>query len=126
MYRRDDALAAGGYDETMAGFQDWDLWLKLGLRGRLANFPEYLLYYQIWPGSGSLLQSRQNVASARTIVRRYRRRYRHFPLAYTMAMLYSAYAQLPLPARRASYAFLSRMKKATFAANASPSPNREL
>ena len=30
LYRRESALGTGGYDETLAGFQDWDLWLKLG------------------------------------------------------------------------------------------------
>jgi glycosyltransferase involved in cell wall biosynthesis len=39
MFRRDIALSLGGYDESKAVkyMDDWDLWLKLGTKGKLAN-----------------------------------------------------------------------------------------
>jgi glycosyltransferase involved in cell wall biosynthesis len=114
LYRRETALAVGGYDETLAGFQDWDLWLKLGKAGKLYNFPDYLLCYRIWQGSGSFHQSKGNTESALRITRRHRHDYGGFPLALTLALLYHAYAHLPVGAQRASYSFLSRLKKAIF------------
>lgn len=118
MYRRTTALAAGGYDASLAGFQDWDLWLKLGERGRLYNFPEYFLCYRIWEGSGSLQVMNRNTSSALRIIRRHRHAYPGYSAAYPLALLYHAYAHVPLPAQRISYSFLSRLKKVAFASAA--------
>ena len=114
LYRRESALQVGGYDESLAGFQDWDLWLKLGSVGKLYNFPEHLVCYRVWHGSGSFHQVKRNTASALRITRRHRNVYPGFPTAYTMTMLYHGYAHLPVPVQRASYSFLSRLKKAAF------------
>jgi glycosyltransferase involved in cell wall biosynthesis len=114
MYRREAALRVGGYGETLAGFQDWDLWLKLGKIGKLYNFPEYFLHYRVWQGSGSFHQSKRNTASALRITRRHRRDYAGFVLAFPMALLYHGYAHLPLGVQRLSYSSLSRLKKAVF------------
>jgi glycosyltransferase involved in cell wall biosynthesis len=114
LYRRESALQTGGYDETLAGFQDWDLWLKLGKIGKLYNFPEYFLEYRVWQGSGSFQQSKRNTQSAIRITRRYRREYAGFPIAFPMALLYHAYAYLPVGVQRITYSFLSRLKKVIF------------
>jgi O-antigen biosynthesis protein len=114
MYRRQAALDCGGYDETLAGFQDWDLCLKLGKMGRLYNFPEYLLCYRVWQGSGSFHQIEKNTESALRITRRYRNDYPGFPLAYAMTLLYHGYAHLPVGIQQVSYSFLSRLKKVIF------------
>jgi len=114
LYRRESALRTGGYDETLAGFQDWDLWLKLGKQGKLYNFPEYFLNYRVWQGSGSFHQSKGNTASALLITRRYRQDYAGFAIAFPMALLYHAYAHMPVGFQRVSYSSLSRLKKAVF------------
>ena len=114
LFRRAAALQVGGYDESLAGFQDWDLWLKLGKVGKLYNFTEYFLYYRIWQGSGSFHQSKGNTASALRIIRRHRQDYPGFSAAYAMTMLYYGYARLPAGVRRVSYSMLSRMKKLLF------------
>jgi len=121
LYRREAALKVGGYDETLAGFQDWDLWLKLGKLGKLYNFPDYLLNYRIWPGSGSLQQSKRNTESALRITRRHRRDYAGYRVAVTMAMFYHGYAHLPLGVQKFSYSFLSRLKKSVFSHRPAPS-----
>jgi glycosyltransferase involved in cell wall biosynthesis len=115
MYRRAAALDCGGYDATLAGFQDWDFWLKLGSKGRLYNFPEYLAYYRIWQGSGSFHQIKSNTRSAMRITRRHRASYPGFAVAYGMTLMYHAYAHLPANVQGVSYSFLSRLKKAVFA-----------
>lgn len=121
LYRREAALKVGGYDETLAGFQDWDLWLKLGKIGKLYNFPDYLLNYRIWPGSGSLQQSKRNTESALRITRRHRLDYAGYRVAVTMAMFYHGYAHLPLGVQKFSYSFLSRLKKSVFSHRPAPS-----
>jgi glycosyltransferase involved in cell wall biosynthesis len=124
MYRRSSALQVGGYDEGLAGFQDWDLWLKLGSVGKLYNFPAHLVCYRVWHGSGSFHQAKKNTESALRIIKRHRNAYPGFGVAYTMTMMYHGYAHLPAPVQRATYSFLSRMKKAVFAApTAAPAPS---
>jgi glycosyltransferase involved in cell wall biosynthesis len=114
LYRCQPALQMGGYDQTLDGFQDWDLWLRLGKRGKLYNFPDYFLYYRVWRGSGSFQQSKRNTESAMQITRRHRRDYAGFPAAFTLALLYHGYAHLPVGVQRVSYSSLSRLKKAIF------------
>lgn len=111
VYRRDAALEVGLYDETLAGFQDWDFFLKLGQTGKLHNFPEYFLAYQIWPGNGSFEAQKLNTESAVRIVRRHAGRYRGHTPALILAWMYYAYARLPLFLRKSTFPMLSRMKK---------------
>lgn len=115
VYRKEAALALGGYDESLAGFQDWDFWLRLGRRAKLYNLPEYLVCYQLWEGGGSFFAQRANTQSALRIVRRHRSAYPGFVPAFTMALLYYGFARLPLPLRRLAYEPLSRLKKVLFA-----------
>jgi GT2 family glycosyltransferase len=46
MYRRDAALALGGYDESIVGSYDYDLWLRLTARGRLLSVPVVCTRYR--------------------------------------------------------------------------------
>lgn len=114
MYRLEAARQVGFYDESLAGFQDWDLFLKLGRNGKLRNFPVHWLYYQIWEGGGSFQAQRGNTLSAVRIVRRHGAHYRGYPVALTMAMLYYAYARLPVGIKKVTFSSLSRLKKAFF------------
>lgn len=122
VYRREAAVRCGGYDESLAGFQDWDLWLRLGRQGELYNLPRYLVCYQLWEGGGSFQAQRGNTESALRIVRRHRRHYPHFPLALAMALFYYGFARTPLWVRRLAYEPLSRLKKSAFAGRTSGGP----
>lgn len=114
MFRRVVDGAPLRYDDSLPGFQDWDLWLKLGKAGKLYNFPEYLTYYQVWEGGGTFHQQKGNTKSAAWIVWRHRGAYRGFTGAMCMALLYYSYAHLPLWVRRLSYTSMARMKRTIF------------
>ncbi|THD42141.1 MAG: glycosyltransferase [Bradyrhizobium sp.] len=43
-------LDVGGYRAAVAGAEDYDLWLRLAERTRLANLPDILLHYREHPG----------------------------------------------------------------------------
>ncbi|MEZ5404557.1 MAG: glycosyltransferase [Bryobacteraceae bacterium] len=120
MYRRAAIEQCGLYDESLAGFQDWDVWLKLGRAGKLYNWPEYTTYYQLWEGGGSFHAQRRNTESAIAIVKRHGPYYRGYPVALAMAYSYYAYARLPIGFRRATYYSLSRAKKAFFGGKQAP------
>lgn len=53
MFRRDVVLAAGGYHAAFRHCEDYDLWLRLAHRTRMANLPERLLSYRRSPGQVS-------------------------------------------------------------------------
>lgn len=47
MFRREVALAAGGFTSDGDDFaEDYDLWLRMGLYGRFYNFPEVFVRYR--------------------------------------------------------------------------------
>jgi len=115
LYRREAAERAGLYDETLPGFQDWDLFLKLGHLGKLYNFREHFLAYQIWHGGGSFESQKRNTESSVRIVQKHRKDYRGYLLAVTMAWAYYGYARLPIGLRRRTFSTLTRMKKLVFA-----------
>jgi glycosyltransferase involved in cell wall biosynthesis len=53
MMRRDAILAVGGYRRPYTHCEDYDLWLRLLERTRLANLPDRLLLYRRSPGQVS-------------------------------------------------------------------------
>ncbi|HTB12885.1 MAG TPA: glycosyltransferase family 2 protein [Bryobacteraceae bacterium] len=120
MFRRAAGKAIGFYDESLAGFQDWDLWLRLGRVGKLYNFPEVFTRYTLWSGGGSFQQQRRNALSALKIVLRHRNEYAGFTGAFAFVMLHFAYAHLPSVVRKSSFSFLSRLKKTLFAGRTRP------
>ena len=55
LVRRELVLAAGGFDESLATCEDWDLWLRLARMGaRFRAIPERLARYHVHPGTASL------------------------------------------------------------------------
>jgi glycosyltransferase involved in cell wall biosynthesis len=47
LFRTEPVMALGGYDEALTTAQDYDLWCRLGDRGKLANLPEVLVQRRI-------------------------------------------------------------------------------
>lgn len=115
MFRRSLGEGIGYYDESLAGFQDWDIWLRFGRLGKLYNFPEVFARYTLWSGGGSFQQQRKNLLSAVKIVFRHRPGYRGFPRALALVLMHLAYAHLPASVRKSSFSFLALQKKAIFA-----------
>jgi len=115
MFRRSLGEGFGYYDESLAGYQDWDIWLRFGRLGKLYNFPEVFTRYTIWSSGGSFQQQRKNALSALKIVFRHRIEYRGFTGAVALALMHLAYAHLPAGIRKSTFSFLSQRKKAIFA-----------
>ena len=54
LVRRSAVAAVGGFDETLGGHADWDLWLRLAAEGHPASYVDRrLVYYRIHGGSMS-------------------------------------------------------------------------
>lgn len=65
----------GGYDETFAPLEDYDLWCKLGQQGELANLPEEMTAYRSHAGNITKSRRRQAFVLSLAIVERYRNTY---------------------------------------------------
>lgn len=63
MLRAAALAAVGGYREAYARAQDYDLWLRLSERYELANLPDPLLYYRVYPGQVSVRHLEQQILS---------------------------------------------------------------
>src|SRR3989344_2599957 len=86
MFRREAALKAGGYDENLNIGEDYDLWLRLGVVGKMANLKEDLLKYRVHGGNITLRRIealKNNIA----IIKKYKDRYPNYYLAYARRWL---------------------------------------
>lgn len=74
MFRRSELVKIGGYRSVFRHAEDFDLWLRLAERGRLANLPEILLRYRVHPGQVSFVEIEQQELSAAAAVHAARER----------------------------------------------------
>jgi glycosyltransferase involved in cell wall biosynthesis len=58
MFRRDDALAIGGYNDATFPAEDYDLWCRLAARGRIANLSQAVVFYRV-RSSGSITSNKR-------------------------------------------------------------------
>jgi glycosyltransferase involved in cell wall biosynthesis len=63
---------AGGFDEGLAHFEDWDLWLRLADGGRAAACPDVLMAYVQHEGSMLLTDKRGLVAQFERLAEKHR------------------------------------------------------
>lgn len=114
MFRRNAAEIMGFYDDTLQGYQDWDLWLKIMKRWEIANLSEYFTTYRVWDGGGSSRNVQNNAWSEFRIINRHRGYYPHYSSALVASTLYLCFALLPKNARKKSYQVMSKIKKRLF------------
>lgn len=114
MFRRNVAKEIGFYDESLPEFADWDFWLKMGLRGKLYNFPEYFVRYQMWDIGSSFAKQKGTAYSTLQIVPRYKSKYPHYKRAILLAYTYRTYTFLPNFIKKFSNPILSKLKKFLF------------
>jgi hypothetical protein len=73
-FRRREVLEAGGYDEDFAVAQDYDLWCRLALTGRLANLHRVALHRREHPKAIGANQAALQLQSRDRIRARYQER----------------------------------------------------
>lgn len=75
MYRRKAVMSFGGYDKSLERSKDWDLFLKLGLIGKLANLPDNTVFlYEKRQIDSKLKDSKFKLK----IIWRHKKEYPHF------------------------------------------------
>jgi glycosyltransferase involved in cell wall biosynthesis len=113
MFLRDLAREVGGYG-NFKNAEDWELWLKLGARGKFYNFQEYFVRYLSTEQSKTFLFKRSQSKEILTIIKAHKKEYPHFFAAYCLNFLQYCFSLLPLGIRTALYNTLSKAKRGMF------------
>ncbi|MCH7759750.1 glycosyltransferase, partial [Patescibacteria group bacterium] len=84
MFRRGIAAAVGGYDENLPRGKDYDLWLKLAQKGKIAVLPDYFLKYReaTFEQINLVKQRYEDAKWTLVVMRRHRRKFPHSFLPY--------------------------------------------
>jgi glycosyltransferase involved in cell wall biosynthesis len=113
MFRRDVALAVGGYGD-FRNAEDWDLWLRMGARGKFHNLSDYFVRYLMTEESKTFVFKRSQSSEILKIVTAHRREYPNFLAAYSLNFAQYIYSLLPLGVRRIFHNVLSKLKRGLF------------
>ncbi len=113
MFRKAVADAVGGYSK-LSYAEDWDLWLKMGMKGKLHNIGEYFTMYTIAGQNKSLLHQGGQIRTTLQIIKAHRNEYPFFFPAYLLNFCALLYSFLPFPLRKKLHAPLSHFKRKVF------------
>jgi glycosyltransferase involved in cell wall biosynthesis len=101
LFRTGAVRSLGGYSEEQRHrhVEDYELWLRLGAIGKLANLPLYAVRFALAPGTLSSRNKIEQFKKDIALVRAYRGRYPHALFAliygYLRFLAYRLYALLP-------------------------------
>lgn len=82
MFDRESALDVGGYRENFLVGEDYDLFLRLGLKGKLININDFLIKYRIHSQNECAQKKLQALKNNLQIIKQYKNKYPNFYLAY--------------------------------------------
>lgn len=89
MFKKDVALGLGGYGESKEVYhiEDYDLWLKLGTKGKLANLPIYGVQFTLRAGSISSTNKTIQFKRIISLIKKYKKFYPNYDLALLRSVL---------------------------------------
>ncbi|MDE1969958.1 MAG: glycosyltransferase family 2 protein [Patescibacteria group bacterium] len=89
MFRSDIVRALRGYreDEETRHIEDYELWLRMGTKGKLHNLPLFSVRFMMRRGAISARYKPVQLYHALRIISRYRVYYRFYPLAWLFALV---------------------------------------
>lgn len=89
MFRKDAVMQAGGYSEdtSVRHVEDYDLWLRLGGLGDLANLPIYGVKFTVSSGSISAKNMLDQYAKNIALIKEYRHDYPRYHAGLAVARL---------------------------------------
>lgn len=111
LFRRSAGEEVGWYDESTRYAGDRDFWLKMGLAGKLRNFPEYFSYYTMSGENTSITKIQLHLRASLTIMKRYRREYPSYAIALLFNQAQYLYASLPRFVRQPIHLAMVRLKR---------------
>jgi glycosyltransferase involved in cell wall biosynthesis len=109
--RADAVRRVGVFDEALMFNEDWDFFLKLGLIGKLYNFPEYFSYYTLTGRNRSAVDLRVHTGYGFKVLMRYRGKYPGFSKSFALHCSQWLWSLVPFSLRERFHPALSRLKK---------------
>jgi glycosyltransferase involved in cell wall biosynthesis len=113
VFRRAEALSVGGYGKWSYA-EDWELWLKLGTRGRVYNFPRYFTSYLFNNQNKSFVFQRIQTRTILSFLWLHRRDYPNFFFGFVLNIMQYVFSWTPLFLRKIIHPFLSYWKRKSF------------
>lgn len=114
LFRFAVAKQVGLYDDTLRYSADRDFWLKIGLLGKLYNFPEYFAYYLMSGQNTSIVKMKEHLQSSLMVMRRYKNNYPNYWLALIVNRLQHLYAFMPSFVKKFLHLTLFKIKRMIF------------
>ncbi len=111
VFRLAAAQQVGWYEEEINQAGDRDFWLKMGLIGKLYNFPEYFANYTMSGGNISIYNIRPHLKASLTFMKRYKGKYPHYYPALLFNLMQYGYAFLPILIRGKVHPWVARLKR---------------
>lgn len=87
VYRKDKVFESGNYDETLPIWEDYDLWLKLGLKGKFANLDMFGATYRKHHNQSDSNKKLIALRTQRILIEKYKQNYKHYKSAICVHLL---------------------------------------
>ncbi|PIR72626.1 MAG: glycosyltransferase family 2 protein [Candidatus Nealsonbacteria bacterium CG10_big_fil_rev_8_21_14_0_10_36_24] len=113
MFRTNIFRGVGGYGNWEFA-EDWELWLKLGTKGKLYNLPEHSVAYLLAGQNKSFIHQRKQAKTILKFISKYKRKYPRFLLAYLLNASIYIYSFLPWWLKKKLHPALSKIKRSSF------------
>lgn len=105
VFKKSILAETGFYDEKFTDAEDWEMWLRIGLRGKFYNLPTYSIL-RFYGSRGVSIKNRVNMARTRMmIIRKYKQNYPHYHKAYLFNLLQKIYSLSPYNRKINDYLF---------------------
>jgi glycosyltransferase involved in cell wall biosynthesis len=75
LIRKEALDNVGWYDENIPIWEDYELWLRIGLNYQLRNIPEFFTGYRVHEGNISNLSKEKSISAYTTIYQLYKKKY---------------------------------------------------
>lgn len=113
MFRKDEALKLGGY-MNIKHVEDMELWLRMGMRGKLYNFREYFITYMTAGQNKSFQEQRENSRTVVNVVKMHGKNYPNYYKAYLLNYTQYMYSFLPKFFKKRLQSFMYYFKRKNF------------
>jgi len=111
MFKRKTALEIGGYNDQLEENEDFDLWLRLGTKGKMHNLSEHLVKYRdpfLKPLINKIQRNRTKLFIS--IIKKYQHDYPGYYKALFKSYLRFFYTYFPKPKRLEKFLYQKRQQ----------------
>lgn len=113
LFRKSTAQELGGYKNIRFG-EDWELWLRLGKKGKLYNFKEYFLFYLSTDQNYSVNNQRFVGKTILGLIKEYKNDYPNYWKAFLLNFMQYAYSFSPAFIKKRTQNYLFYVKRNYF------------